>query len=69
LEAVKVKLTFQKISKGEEENSDMLTNNLVNEKRALYFWLSNDERKIPLKAKFMMKPFSVTWKLENYILD
>ena len=66
MDAVKVKFTFQQISEEEKENSDMLTNNLVNEERALYFWLSNDERKIPLKAKFMMKPFSVTWKLENY---
>lgn len=69
LEAIKVKFTFKQISMGEKENSDMLTNNLVNEDRSLFFWFSNDERKIPLKAKFLMKPFSVTWKLENYIVE
>jgi Protein of unknown function (DUF3108) len=67
MKAIKVKFTFKQISEGEKENSDMLTNNLVTEKRALYLWFSDDERKIPLQAKFMMKPFSVTWRLEKYI--
>ncbi|MDO9577055.1 MAG: DUF3108 domain-containing protein [Candidatus Cloacimonadales bacterium] len=69
MDAIKVKFTFKQISKGEKENSDMLTNNLVNEDRSLIFWFSNDDRKIPLKAKFLMKPFPVTWKLENYIVE
>jgi len=69
LEAIKVKFTFKQISKGEKENSDMLTNNLVNEDRSLLFWFSNDERKIPLKSKFLMKPFAVTWKMEKYLVD
>ncbi|MCF7884181.1 MAG: DUF3108 domain-containing protein [Candidatus Cloacimonetes bacterium] len=66
LNAIKIKLTFQKISDKETENTDMLTNNLVTEEKSLIFWFSDDERHIPLKAKFMMKPFAVVWKLENY---
>jgi hypothetical protein len=66
IDAIKVKFTFKQISEGEKENSDMLTNNLVNEDRYLIFWFSADDRKIPLKAKFVMKPFSVVWKLNNY---
>ncbi len=66
IEAFKVELTFQQISQAKKENTDMLTNNLVNEERSLIFWFSNDERRLPLKAKFMMKPFAVTWKLETY---
>ena len=68
-QAIIVKFSFQQISAGEKENSDMLTNNLVNEDRFLLFWFSDDERKIPLKAKFVMKPFPVIWRLENYTIE
>jgi uncharacterized protein DUF3108 len=61
-----VKLEFTKISESEKERSDMLTNNLVNEENALYIWFSDDEERLPLKAKFAMKPFSVVWKVTNY---
>lgn len=64
-----MELTFVQISSGEKENTDMLTNNLVNEEKSLLFWFSDDERHIPLKAKFVMKPFSVLWKLESYDSD
>ena len=50
----------------EKERSDMLTNNLVNEERSLVFWFSDDEQRLPLKAKFKMKPFAVVWKLNSY---
>lgn len=66
MQSVIVKFIFRQISQGTKENSDMLTNNLVDEKKSLLFWFSADERKIPLKAKFEMKPFPVIWKLENY---
>lgn len=66
LRTIKVKIDFINVSGGEKERSDMLTNNLVNEERSLYFWFSDDERRIPVKAKFVMKPFPVTWKLKNY---
>ena len=66
LNSIKVQINFEKISNQDEERSDMLTNNLVNEKKPLIFWFSDDERRIPLKAKFIMKPFSVIWKIENY---
>jgi len=44
----------------------MLTNNLVDEKKELFFWFTDDGRKIPVKAKFTSKPFPVYWTLENY---
>lgn len=64
--AIKVKLNFQNYLNEEKERSDMLTNNLVNEDRSLLFWFSDDELRLPLKAKFMMKPFAVVWKLNSY---
>ena len=44
----------------------MLTNNLVNDEKSLYFWFTADEQHIPVKAKFAMKPFPVIWKLDSY---
>lgn len=64
--AYKVEITFQQISSEKKTNTDMLTNNLVNEDRALIFWFSADEKRLPLQAKFHMKPFPVIWKLEHY---
>ncbi|MEA2096477.1 MAG: DUF3108 domain-containing protein [Candidatus Cloacimonadota bacterium] len=63
---IKVKLNFQNYLNREKERTDMLTNNLVNEERSLLFWFSDDEQRLPLKAKFMMKPFAVVWKLNSY---
>ncbi|MDP8204365.1 MAG: DUF3108 domain-containing protein [Candidatus Tenebribacter mawsonii] len=65
-QAIKVKLDFHNYLNGEKERSDMLTNNLVTEDRSLIFWFSDDEQRLPLKAKFMMKPFAVVWKLNSY---
>lgn len=64
--AIKVKLNFDNYLNGEKERTDMLTNNLVNEEKSLLFWFSDDEQRLPLKAKFMMKPFAVVWKLTSY---
>ncbi|MDP8269477.1 MAG: DUF3108 domain-containing protein [Candidatus Tenebribacter davisii] len=66
INTIKVKLNFQKYSNREKERSDMLTNNLVNEERSLIFWFSDDEQRLPVKAKFLMKPFAVVWKLNSY---
>ncbi len=65
-DAIKVKMNFHNYLNEEKERSDMLTNNLVNEERSLIFWFSDDEQRLPLKAKFMMKPFAVAWKLNSY---
>ena len=61
-----VKITCEKYSDKKPKRSDMLTNNLVNEKYALYFWFTDDEQSIPIKAKYSMKPFPVIWKIESY---
>ncbi len=65
-QAIKVKINFRNYLQEEKENTDMLTNNLVSEDRSLIFWFSDDEQRLPLKAKFMMKPFAVVWKLNSY---
>ncbi len=65
-ECMIVKITFKNEDGIESERSDMLTNNLVDEDVPLLFWISNDDRRIPLKAKFAMKPFPVIWKLISY---
>ena len=59
-------LNCQKISEEESEWSDMLTNNLVNEKVPLIFWFSDDDLKLPVKIKFKMSPFPVIWQLKSY---
>ena len=66
MQAIKVELNLQNYLNKEKERSDMLTNNLVNPERALIFWFSDDEQRLPLKAKFMMNPFAVIWKLNSY---
>ena len=66
VEARIVKITCEKYSDENPKRSDMLTNNLVNEKNALYFWFTDDEQSIPIKAKYSMKPFPVIWKIESY---
>ena len=66
INTIKVKIDFKKISPEESERSDMLTNNLVSEKNSLYFWFSDDSRRIPVKAKFTLSPFPIIWKLKEY---
>jgi len=66
INAIKVELNFHNYLNEEKERTDMLTNNLVNEERSLLFWFSDDEQRLPLKAKFMMKLFAVVWKLNSY---
>ena len=64
--ALVVELNFEKISTADKSNTDILTNNLVDENKSLIFWISDDEKRLPLKAKFTMKPFAVVWELLNY---
>ena len=66
LETVKIRIDFKKISPQEKERSDLLTNNLVNEKKHLFFWFTNDDKGIPVQAKYPVSPFYITWKLEKY---
>ena len=65
-DALVIELDFEKISASDKENTDMLTNNLVDEDKNLIFWISDDDKRIPLKAKFTMKPFAVSWELLKY---
>lgn len=63
---IMVKVNFQKLSEADKVRSDMLTNNLVSEENDLYIWFTDDAERIPVKAKFAMKPFSVIWKVTAY---
>lgn len=64
--AVKLKMQFQKVSPEPKENTDMMTNQLVNEENILYLWISDDGRHLPLKAKYERKPFPVYWEIMTY---
>ena len=66
INTIMVKLTFEKISTLPKENTDMLTNNLVNEEKSLLLWFSSDNERIPVRAEFMMRPFPVVWELKKY---
>lgn len=57
---------FTKLTDAKRERSDMLTNNLVDEEKQLYLWLTKDNKRIPVKVKFQMSPFSVYWHLTEY---
>ncbi len=63
---LKYKIDFTNLQKKKKENSDMLTNNLVSEYHSLYFWFTDDEKRIPVKAEYDMSPFSVYWNLTEY---
>ena len=62
----KYKITYKKEKSGKNENTDMLTNNLVGKNKVLYLWFTDDKFRIPIKSKFAMKPFAVYWKLKEY---
>ncbi len=66
IETKKIEIVFSKISQEKKERTDILTNNLVEEGNILYFWFTADYRKIPVKAEYQRKPFSVIWKLKRY---
>ncbi|MDY6915887.1 MAG: DUF3108 domain-containing protein [Candidatus Cloacimonadota bacterium] len=62
----KYEIEFVKDTKKNRERSDMLTNNLVDEDKKLYLWITDDSRGIPVKAQFKMSPFSVYWFITQY---
>jgi hypothetical protein len=62
----RIRMRFVKVSAAEKENSDMLTNQLVNEDNTLYLWFSNDARHLPVKAKYERKPFPVYWEILEF---
>ncbi len=65
-ECRKFKISFKKKNNRKKERTDMLTNNLVKEENDLYFWITDDERRIPVRAEYKMLPFSVYWNLKKY---
>lgn len=62
----KVELDFKKLSEQPKELTDILTYNLVSESNNLVFWFSDDEKNIPVRARFDSSPFPVIWKLNSY---
>ncbi len=46
--------------------TDILTGNLFKKKSRLIFWFSDDEYHIPLKAQYVMFPFSLYWISNEY---
>jgi hypothetical protein len=66
VECRKFLIRFEKINNTKRERTDMLTNNLVREENELYFWITDDDERIPVKAEYKKNPFSVYWKLHNY---
>ncbi|MCD4828069.1 MAG: DUF3108 domain-containing protein [Candidatus Cloacimonetes bacterium] len=63
--ARKVEFTFEQVDGGNNERSDTLTSNLVTRGDPLHFWFSDDDRCLPVRASFRMRPFPVQWVLEG----
>ncbi len=66
IKTAKVQIKFIRIDHKKKKKSDLLTNNLVNEKNVLFFWFTDDDKQIPIKAEYVTFPFSVTWVLTDY---
>lgn len=71
-EVVKYAITFFKNDNIDNFNtqklrSDVLTNNLVNEENLLYFWFTDDEERIPVRAQYVMSPFNVAWNIKKVV--
>jgi len=66
-ECLKYVMKFEKrFDNNINSRTDILTGNLFKKKRRLIFWFSDDEYHIPLKAQYVMFPFSVYWHLISY---
>lgn len=61
----KVAISFKFIDSQPTARSDILTNNLVKPDNTLFFWFTNDENKIPVKAIYTLKRLSVNWVVRD----
>ena len=61
----KIELYFKWYDNTQKMRSDILTNNIWLEDNTLTFWFTDDEKQIPVKAQYNMKPFSVFWNLKS----
>lgn len=66
LSTQKVEIKFTEYDKVQALKSDILTNNLVNNENILYFWFTEDDNRIPVKAQYSMNPFNVNWIIKGY---
>lgn len=57
---------FENVSKNSSSRTDILTNNLFSEENQIILWFSDDEQHLPIKAKYVMSPFSIYWHLDEY---
>jgi len=66
IDTYKVEISFEHIDLEPRRRSDILTNNLVNPNRKLYFWFSatGDDR-LPVKAQYVTSKGSIWWVLKT----
>jgi hypothetical protein len=63
---IKLELTFEALDDTERMRSDILTNNLIREENTLKLWFTDDDRRIPVRAKYITRPFNVFWNIRRY---
>lgn len=51
-----------------DSRTDILTNNIFNEKSKIFFWFSEENPYIPVMVQYKMFPFSVYWKMERGLI-
>jgi hypothetical protein len=62
----KVEVSFQQYDSKTGLRSDILTNNLVSDSNKLFFWFTDDELSIPVRASYNMRPFNVNWTIRSH---
>ena len=65
-DANRVEISFKWLDDTRKMRSDILTNNLWLEENKLIFWFTDDERQIPIKSQYVMKPFNVNWSIKSF---
>jgi hypothetical protein len=62
-----VELSFEHYDLEPRVRSDILTNNLSNPDNKLFFWFTDDEYQIPVKAQYVMNKMTVFWSIRERV--
>lgn len=61
----KIQITFAHLDDKERPKSDILSNNLIEPGNILTFWITTDERRLPVRAQYTMRRLSISWSIRK----